>query len=64
MRMESYANLVRFRRGVTLVEMLIVVEPELVTDVGLNEAVTPAGSPVTLKFTIPLNPVPAVTVAS
>ena len=37
--------------------------PEGVTAVGLNDAVAPAGRPVTLKATVPVKPVPAVTVA-
>ena len=35
----------------------------MLTDAGLNEAVVPDGSPLTLKVTVPLNPVPEVTVA-
>src|SRR5262249_26279871 len=46
-----------------LVETLIVVDPDPLTDAGLNEAVAPVGSPVTLNATVPLNPVPGVTVA-
>ena len=46
-----------------LVETLMVVDPEVLTDAGLNEAVAPVGSPVTLNATVPLNPVPGVTVA-
>jgi len=46
-----------------LVETLIVVEPAAVTDAGLNEAVAPEGRPLALKLTMPLNPVPAATVA-
>ena len=33
-----------------------VVEPLVVTLPGLNAALTPVGSPVTLKFTVPVNP--------
>ena len=46
-----------------LVETLSVVGPDVLTDAGLNEAVAPDGSPLTLKVTVPLNPVPGVTVA-
>jgi hypothetical protein len=46
-----------------VVETLIVVEPDVFTDVGLNEAVAPAGNPVTLNATVPVKPVPGVTVA-
>ena len=35
---------------------------ELVDDVGLNEAVTPLGSPVAVKVTLPVNPPESVTV--
>jgi hypothetical protein len=50
--------------GVELeVETLSELEPELEMDAGLNDAVAPAGSPLTLSETVPLNPVPAVTVA-
>jgi hypothetical protein len=45
------------------VETLSVVEPEVLTDAGVNEAVAPDGNPVTLNATVPLKPVPAVTVA-
>ena len=48
---------------VALVETLMVVEPAAVTDAGLNEAVAPEGRPLALKLTMPLNPVPAATVA-
>ena len=48
---------------VPLVATLSVVEPDVVTDVGLKNAVAPAGNPVTLKFTVPVNPLPGVTVA-
>jgi hypothetical protein len=39
-----------------------VVEPDPVNDAGLNEAVTPEGRPVTLKFTVPAKLAPGVTV--
>jgi hypothetical protein len=42
------------------VDTLNVVDPEPVTVAGLNVAVVPAGNPVTLKVTVPLNPAPAV----
>ena len=38
-------------------------DPDVVTDAGLNEAVAPAGNPLTLKFTVPVNPPDGVTVA-
>ena len=44
------------------VETVMVEEPEFVIVVGLNEAVAPAGNPLTLKLTLPTNPVPPVTV--
>src|SRR3984957_16647305 len=40
----------------------MVEEPEFVIVAGLNEAVAPVGNPPTLKFTLPTNPVPPVTV--
>jgi hypothetical protein len=43
--------------------MLIDVEPAPVTDGGVNVAVAPAGSPVTLKSTVPVKPDAGVTVA-
>ena len=46
-----------------LVATLIVVDPDVVTDAGANAAVAPAGRPVTLKATVPVNPAPGVTVA-
>ena len=46
-----------------LVETLSVVEPDAVTDPGLKEAVAPEGRPLTLKVTLPLNPVAPATVA-
>ncbi len=42
--------------------MLTVVEPEVFTVVGLKVAVTPEGSPLALKLTVPVNPPPGVTV--
>jgi Na+/pantothenate symporter len=41
-----------------IVEMLSVLEPEVVKLEGLNNPVAPEGSPVTLKLTVPLNPLP------
>jgi hypothetical protein len=38
-------------------------EPEPATDVGLNEALAPEGTPVTLRFTVLLNPFVGATVA-
>jgi hypothetical protein len=49
--------------GVPLVATLSVVEPDVVSDVGAKDAVAPAGKPVTLKFTVPVNPVPGLSVA-
>ena len=46
-----------------LVETLRVLEPDVEIDAGLNEALAPAGSPLTLSETVPLKPVPPVTVA-
>ena len=43
--------------------MLKVLEPEVEMDAGVNDAEAPAGSPLTLSETMPLKPVPAVTVA-
>ena len=40
------------------VGMLRVVEPEVVKLGGLNDPVAPVGSPLTLKVTVPLNPLP------
>ena len=37
--------------------------PDVETDTGLNVAVAPAGRPVTLNVTRPVNPVPGFTVA-
>jgi hypothetical protein len=39
-----------------------VVEPDLVTDAGLNVPVTPDGNPDTPKFTVPVKPFTGVTV--
>ena len=44
-------------------ETLRVLEPDVEMDAGLNEALAPAGRPLTLRETVPLKPVPAVTVA-
>ena len=50
--------------GVCLVvEIVVTVVPLPVTEVGLNVAVVPAGKPLTLKVTTPLNPFCGVTVA-
>ena len=46
-----------------VVEMVIVDAPEPVIEVGLNEAVAPAGNPIALSATVPLKPLVAVTVA-
>jgi hypothetical protein len=46
-----------------LVVTVSVVWPEVVTVLGLNEALAPAGRPVTLKLTVPVNPAPGVTLA-
>lgn len=48
---------------VVLVVTDMVEEPEPVTDVGLKLAVAPAGNPLTLKLTLPLNPPDPVAVA-
>jgi hypothetical protein len=40
----------------------MVVEPEPLTEAGLKLAVAPEGSPLTLKVTGAVNPVPGVTV--
>jgi hypothetical protein len=42
---------------------LIVVDPDAVTEVGLNVAVAPEGRPVTLKATVPVKPLTGLTVA-
>jgi hypothetical protein len=41
----------------------IVVDPEVVTVVGVNVAPAPVGKPVTLNETVPVNPLDGVTVA-
>jgi hypothetical protein len=38
-------------------------EPEVVTEEGLNEAVAPVGSPLTLKVAVPVKPLLGVIVA-
>ena len=45
------------------VEMTNDDDPEPVTDAGVNVAVAPDGSPVTVRSTVPVNPETAVTVA-
>jgi hypothetical protein len=45
------------------VKTLSVLEPEEEIDAGLNDAVAPAGSPLTLSETVPLKPEVPVTVA-
>ena len=45
-----------------LVTTVIVVDPDVVTVVGLNVAVEPEGRPLALKLMFPVNPVPGVTV--
>jgi hypothetical protein len=45
-----------------VVAIVIVVEPEVVTVVGLKLAVAPVGSPLTLKLTVPVKPLDGVTV--
>ena len=48
--------------GVVLeVETFSVAEPEPVTEVGLNDAVAPAGKPLTVSPTLPLKPLSAPT---
>jgi hypothetical protein len=42
---------------------VIVEEPEVVTEGGLKLAVAPAGSPLALKLTVPVNPFTVLTVA-
>lgn len=50
--------------GVVAAVVTVKVEdPEVVTDVGLKVPVAPAGNPVTLKLTVPVNPPEGVTVA-
>ena len=46
-----------------LVDTVSVVGPDVLTDAGLKDAVAPAGRPVTPKVTVPVKPVPGVTVA-
>ena len=46
-----------------LVVTVSVEDPEPVTDGGLNATVVPAGLPVTLRDTLPVNPFSALTVA-
>lgn len=49
--------------AVELAVLTVTVEvPDPVMEVGLNEAVTPLGSPETLRGTLPVNPFRAVTV--
>ena len=45
------------------VDTVIVVDPEAIKDAGLKETDAPAGNPVTLNATFPVNPGPPVTVA-
>jgi hypothetical protein len=45
-----------------LVETVIVVWPDGLMDVGLKLALAPAGRPVTLKVTVPVNAASGVTV--
>jgi hypothetical protein len=45
------------------VDTVIVEEPEVITEAGLKLAVAPAGSPLALKLTVPVNPFTALTVA-
>jgi len=44
------------------VDTVIVEDPEVETEAGLNEAIAPAGRPLAPKDTLPENPVPGVTV--
>ena len=49
--------------GVVLAVVTVMVdEPDVVTDVGVKLAVAPAGSPLTPKVTVPVNPPDGVTV--
>jgi hypothetical protein len=48
---------------VELVVTLMVLEPDPATEVGLNVAAAPAGSPEALNVTVPVNPPLGVTVA-
>ncbi len=61
-RLPENVNVVAAKAAVASLEdtehvRLSVVEPDAVTDAGLNEAVAPGGKPVALKLTVPL-PVP------
>jgi hypothetical protein len=44
---------------VVAVETVSVELPEPATDVGLKLAVAPVGNPLTLRFTVPVNPLSA-----
>jgi hypothetical protein len=44
------------------VDTVIVVDPDVVTVVGLKVAVAPDGRPPALKLTVPVNPAPGVKV--
>ena len=55
------ANVAEPAGVVAEVETVSVDDPEVVMDAGLNAAVTPAGKPVALSDTAPLNPFTAVT---
>src|SRR5436190_17364425 len=46
-----------------LVSTVTVDEPDPVTDGGLNVTLVPLGAPLELKFTVPVKPLSAVTVA-
>ena len=46
------------------VATLRVVDPEVFTELGLNEAVAPEGSPATVKPTVPVKPLSGATVAA
>jgi hypothetical protein len=48
---------------VAFVVTVSVLEPDGVTETGLNDLVAPEGNPVALKATVPVKPVPAVTIA-
>ena len=49
--------------GALLAAVIVRVEvPEEVIDAGLNVAVTRLGTPLTVRFTVPVNPFSAVTV--
>jgi len=47
--------------AVFVVEMLNVDDPELLTEIGLNVALAPAGTPLTLKLTVPRKQLTALT---